>query len=109
MKWSCASLVVLCNEWVILCNAGVVLCNDGVVLHNVFLPCSIPPYSVIPTVPELAGLIGWCPTRTRCTPSCIRDYWERKKIMLNVEHRLMLQVGMGGGRWRGRGGEDEHE
>ena len=38
-----------------LCNAGVVLCNDGVVLHNVFLPCSIPLYSVIPTAPELGA------------------------------------------------------
>ena len=28
---------------------------------------------------------------------------EEKKIMLNVEHRLMLQVGMGGGSWRRRG------
>ena len=28
----------------------------------------------------------------------IRDYQESKKNMLNVEHRLMLQVGMGGGR-----------
>ena len=28
---------------------------------------------------------------------------ERKKIMLNMEHRLVLQVGMGGEHWRGRG------
>ena len=35
----------------------------------------------------------------------IRDYWERKKIMFNVEHRLMLQVrgcGVGGAK-DGRG------
>ena len=39
----------------------------------------------------------------------IRDYQVRKKVMLNVKHRLMLQVGMGGGSWWGRGGVDEDE
>ena len=96
-------MVVLCNcnEWVILCNAGVVLCNDGVVLCNVFLPCSIRRYSVIP-LSQNSGLIGWVP-HLDTLHTLIRDYQERKKIMLNVEHRLVLQVGMGGGRWRGKG------
>ena len=98
----CASLVVLCNEWVILCNAGVVLYNDEVVLCNVFLPCSIRRYSVIP-LSQNSGLIGWLP-HSNTLHTLIRDYRESKKIMLNVEHRLMLQVGMGGGRWMGGGG-----
>ena len=33
----------------------------------------------------------------------IRDYQEKKKIMLNMEHRLMLRVRMGGGNRRRRG------
>ena len=43
-----------------------------------------------PTVPEL-GLIG-CVPHSDTLHTLIRDYWERKKIMLNVENRLMLQV-----------------
>ena len=39
----------------------------------------------------------------------IRDYQERKKVMLNMEHRLMLQVGMGRGVGGGGGGEGENE
>ena len=100
VKWGCASLVVLCNEWVILCNADVVLCNDGRLLCNVFLPCSTCRYSVIPLSQNL-GLIGWVP-HSDTLHTLISDYRERKKIMLNVEHRLMLQ----GGGWEtleGRG------
>ncbi len=84
-----------------LCNAGVVLCKNGVVLCNVSLSCSIRRYSVIP-LSQNSGLIGWVP-HSDTLHTLIRDYRERKKIMLNVEHRLMLQVGMGGGRWRVRG------
>ena len=36
----------------------------------------------------------------------IRDYRERKKVMLNVEHRLVLQVGMGRGMLDGGEGGD---
>ena len=96
VKWSCASLVVLCNEWVILCNASVVLCNDGVVLCNVFLPCSIRRYSVIP-LSQNSEVIGWVPYLDTLQ-TFIKDYRERKKNMFNVEHR---QVGMGGESWRG--------
>ena len=51
-----------------------------------------------------SGLIGWVP-HSDTLHTLIRDYRERKKIMLNVEHRLMLQVkecGVGGAR-DGRG------
>ena len=92
---------MLCNEWVIFCNAGVVLCNNGVVLCNVFLPCSIRRYSVIP-LSQNSGLIGWVP-HSDTLHTLISDYRERKKIMLNVEHRLMLHVGMDGGTLEGEG------
>ena len=71
------------------------MCNDDVVLCNVFFPCSICRYSVIP-LSQNSGLIGWAP-HSDALHTLIRDYRERKKIMSNVEHRLMLQVGMGQG------------
>ena len=63
--------VVDCGEWVSLL-------------------CSIHRYSVIP-LSQNSRLIGWVP-HSDTLHTLIRDYWERKKIMLNVEHRLMLQV-----------------
>ena len=86
----CGCGVVLCNDGVVLCNDRVVLCNDGVVLCNVPLLCSICHYSVIP-LSQKSGLIG-CVPHSDTLHTLIRNYWERKKIMLNVEHRLMLQV-----------------
>ena len=79
---------------VMLCNGGVELCNDVVVLSNVSLPCSIRRYSVIP-LSQNSGSIGWVP-HSDTLHTLIRDYRERKKIMLNIEHRLMLQVGGAG-------------
>lgn len=38
-----------------------------------------------------SGLIGWVP-HTDTLHSLIRDYREKKKILLNIEHRLMLRV-----------------
>ena len=78
------------------------MCNDDVVLCNVSLPCSIRRYSVIP-LSQNSGLIGWVP-HSDTLHTLIRDYRERKKIMLNVEHRLMLQVGMGQGKMESEGG-----
>ena len=75
--------VVLRNIGVVLCNDGVVLCNDGVVLCNASLPCSICHYSVIP-LSWNSGLIGWVPHSDTL----------QRKIMLNMKHRLMLQVRM---------------
>ena len=47
-------------------------------------------YPVIPLSPN-SGLIGWVP-HCDTLHSLIRDYRESKKIMLNIEHRLMLQM-----------------
>ena len=46
--------------------------------------------SVVPLSPN-SGLIGWVP-HCDTIHSLIRDYRDKKKIMLNIEHRLMLQV-----------------
>ena len=51
---------------------------------------SIERYSVTPLSPN-SGLIGWVP-HCDTIHSLIRDYRDKKKIMLNIEHRLMLQV-----------------
>ena len=64
--------------------------NQYLLVCNVSLPCSIPRYSVIP-LSQNSRLIGWVP-HSDTLHTLIRDYRERKKIMLNVEHRLMLQV-----------------
>ena len=42
-----------------------------------------------------SGLIGWVP-HTDTLHSLIRDYREKKKILLNIEHRLMLRVSIVG-------------
>jgi FKBP12-rapamycin complex-associated protein len=47
-------------------------------------------YSVVPLSPN-SGLIGWVP-HCDTIHSLIRDYRDKKKIMLNIEHRLMLQT-----------------
>lgn len=49
-------------------------------------------YPVIPLSPN-SGLIGWVPD-CDTLHALIRDYRESKKILLNFEHRLMLQVFM---------------
>ena len=86
-------------------KAHIVVCSP---LSLPFTFLSIERYSVVPLSPN-SGLIGWVP-HCDTIHSLIRDYREKKKIMLNIEHRLMLQVkgGGGGGRGeegRGRGGE----
>lgn len=45
---------------------------------------------MIPLSPN-SGLIGWVPD-CDTLHALIRDYRESKKVLLNVEHRLMLQV-----------------
>lgn len=47
-------------------------------------------YSITPLAPN-SGLIGWVPD-TDTMHVLIRDYRESRKILLNIEHRLILQV-----------------
>ncbi|CAG8540856.1 14593_t:CDS:10, partial [Acaulospora colombiana] len=47
-------------------------------------------YTVTPLTPNI-GLLGWVPN-CDTLHALIRDYRESKKILLNVEHRLMLQM-----------------
>ncbi|KPM03125.1 serine/threonine-protein kinase mTOR-like protein [Sarcoptes scabiei] len=47
-------------------------------------------YAVIPLSPN-SGLIGWVPC-CDTLHSLIRDYRDRRKILLNIEHRLMLRM-----------------
>jgi serine/threonine-protein kinase mTOR len=47
-------------------------------------------YAAIPLSPN-SGLIGWVPN-CDTLHTLIRDYRESRKILLNIEHRLMLQV-----------------
>ncbi|KNC98625.1 uncharacterized protein SPPG_06307 [Spizellomyces punctatus DAOM BR117] len=51
---------------------------------------SIQRYPVIPLSPN-SGLIGWVP-HCDTLHTLIRDYRESRKILLNIEHRLMLQM-----------------
>lgn len=52
--------------------------------------CSIQRYAVIPLSTN-SGLIGWVP-HCDTLHALIRDYREKKKILLNIEHRIMLRV-----------------
>eukprot|EP00158_Paraphelidium_tribonemae_P009901 Partr_v1_DN28994_c0_g1_i3_m24719 putative Phosphatidylinositol 3-kinase len=47
-------------------------------------------YPVIPLSPN-SGLLGWVPN-CDTLHTLIRDFRESKKILLNIEHRLMLQM-----------------
>jgi FKBP12-rapamycin complex-associated protein len=47
-------------------------------------------YSIIPLSTN-SGLIGWVP-HCDTLHSLIRDYREKKKILLNLEHRIMLRM-----------------
>ncbi|KAI0228314.1 phosphatidylinositol kinase- protein kinase tor1 [Massospora cicadina] len=51
---------------------------------------SIERYPVIPLSPN-SGLIGWLP-HCDTLHTLVRDYREHRKILLNIEHRLMLQL-----------------
>eukprot|EP00004_Rigifila_ramosa_P027283 TRINITY_DN882_c0_g1_i1.p1 TRINITY_DN882_c0_g1~~TRINITY_DN882_c0_g1_i1.p1 ORF type:complete len:2377 (-),score=590.06 TRINITY_DN882_c0_g1_i1:39-6899(-) len=51
---------------------------------------SITRYAVVPLSPN-SGIIGWVP-HCDTLHACIRDYREARKILLNIEHRLMLQM-----------------
>ncbi|EEB07626.1 phosphatidylinositol kinase Tor2 [Schizosaccharomyces japonicus yFS275] len=51
---------------------------------------SIQRYPVIPLSPD-SGLLGWVPD-SDTLHVLIRDYRESRKIMLNIEHRLMVQM-----------------
>jgi hypothetical protein len=51
---------------------------------------SIRRYAVIPLSPN-SGLIGWVP-HTDTLHTLIRDYRDSKKMLLNLEHRLLLQM-----------------
>ncbi|KAJ1549987.1 phosphatidylinositol kinase- protein kinase tor1, partial [Nowakowskiella sp. JEL0078] len=51
---------------------------------------SIQQYPVIPLSPN-SGLIGWVP-HCDTLHALIRDYRESRKILFNIEHRLMLQM-----------------
>ncbi|TIB14647.1 hypothetical protein E3P89_00930 [Wallemia ichthyophaga] len=51
---------------------------------------SIHRFSVIPISPN-SGLLGWV-QNTDTMHMLIRDYRETRKILLNIEHRLMLQM-----------------
>lgn len=55
-----------------------------------FFSCSIQRYAVIPLSTN-SGLIGWVP-HCDTLHALIRDYREKKKILLNIEHRIMLRV-----------------
>ena len=51
---------------------------------------SISRYSVIP-LSSNAGVVGWVP-HSDTLHQLIRDYRQTRKVMLNIEHRLMLQM-----------------
>lgn len=71
------------------CDLGFLLDLDFIINLGPFL--AIQRYAVIPLSPN-SGLIGWVP-HCDTLHSLIRDYREKRKILLNMEHRLMLRMG----------------
>ncbi len=54
-------------------------------------PTVLQRYSVIP-LSQNSGLIGWLPTHDTIH-QLLREYRDKRKIMLNIEHKLMQKVG----------------
>ena len=48
-------------------------------------------FPVIPLAPQ-AGLIGWVVEDSDTLHVLIKEYRDSKNMLLNIEHRLMLQV-----------------
>lgn len=63
------------------------LVNDAQTAHR---NVTIQRYAVIPLSTN-SGLIGWVP-HCDTLHTLIRDYREKKKILLNIEHRIMLRM-----------------
>ncbi|XP_057312523.1 serine/threonine-protein kinase mTOR-like [Hydractinia symbiolongicarpus] len=63
------------------------LANDSVTFKR---HLSIHRYAVIPLSTN-SGLIGWVP-HCDTLHTLIRDYRDKKKILLNIEHRIMLRM-----------------
>ncbi|KAG8529931.1 uncharacterized protein KY384_005412 [Bacidia gigantensis] len=51
---------------------------------------NIQPYSAIP-LSQQSGLLGWVPN-SDTMHNLIKDYREHRRILLNIEHRIMLQM-----------------
>ena len=51
---------------------------------------NIQPYPAIP-LSQQSGLLGWVPN-SETMHNLIKDYRENRKILLNIEHRIMLQM-----------------
>ena len=64
--------------------------TDSDVFNNFVNFCSIQRFSVVPLSTN-SGLIGWVPN-CDTLHALIRDYRDKKKILLNIEHRIMLRV-----------------
>ncbi|OQV15683.1 Target of rapamycin [Hypsibius exemplaris] len=60
--------------------------NPGTARKNL----TIQRYAVIPLSPN-SGLLGWVP-HCDTLHALVRDYREKKKILLNIEHRIMLRM-----------------
>ncbi len=66
------------------------ICRPTIIVFFYYFCSRIQRFSVIPLSPN-TGLIGWVP-HTDTLHSLIRDYRDKKKILLNIEHRIMLRV-----------------
>ena len=51
---------------------------------------NIQPYPAIP-LSQQSGLLGWVPN-SETMHNLIKDYREQRRILLNIEHRIMLQM-----------------
>ena len=51
---------------------------------------NIQPYPAIP-LSQLSGLLGWVPN-SETMHNLIKDYRDHRRILLNIEHRIMLQM-----------------
>ncbi|KAF6026864.1 TOR [Bugula neritina] len=65
---------------------SLLLANMDTCRHNL----TIQRYSAIPLSTN-SGLLGWVP-HCDTLHSLIRDYREKKKILLNIEHRIMMRM-----------------
>lgn len=80
------------THWRLYCCFTCKQCDCCNMLIVLVVVSRIQRYAVIPLSTN-SGLLGWVP-HSDTLHTLIRDYREKKKILLNIEHRIMLRVSL---------------
>lgn len=82
--------IQVCRPLTVICLTSLRMISQLWNGNDIFSFIFLKRYTVIPLSTN-SGLIGWVP-HCDTLHTLIRDYREKKKILLNIEHRIMLRV-----------------